>query len=82
MVASKGAKSKPKVLDHTLEESKYLKQLIDNGIRVRVRLENNEEVTGTIEFYDAGFIRLTREDGPNLFIYKHDIKYIYEMDEA
>ena len=34
--------------------------------------------TGTIEYYDHSFIRLTRKDGPNLFIYKHDIKYLVE----
>lgn len=80
-MAGKGTKSKPKVTDHTFEETKYLKHLVDNDIRVRIRLENNEEVTGTIEFYDAGFLRLTREDGPNLFIYKHDIKYLYEVEQ-
>ena len=43
-----------------------------------MRLTDNSELKGTIEFYDASFIRLTREDGPNLFLYKHDIKYLYE----
>ena len=45
---------------------------------MRVRLIDNEEVRGVIEYYDHSFIRLTREDGPNLFIYKHDIKYLAE----
>ena len=27
----------------------------------------------------AGFIRLTREGKPNLFLYKHDIKYLHEL---
>lgn len=81
-MASKGAKSKPKVADHTFEETKYLKHLVDNEIPVLIRLENNEEVLGTIEFYDTGFLRLTRENGPNLFIYKHDIKYLHELEQA
>lgn len=80
-MASKGAKSKPKVTDHTFEETKYLKHLVENDVRVCIRLENNEEVTGTIEFYDVGFLRLTRDGGPNLFIYKHDIKYLYEVGQ-
>ena len=42
---------------------------------------DNEEFDGTIEYYDASFIRLTRVDGPNLFIFKHDIKYLYEIPE-
>ncbi len=80
-MASKGAKAKPKVADHTFEETKYLKHLVDDEVTVLIKLENNEEVRGKIEFYDAGFLRLTREDGPNLFIYKHDIKYLYEADQ-
>jgi sRNA-binding regulator protein Hfq len=73
-------KTKPKTKppDQTLEEVRYLRYLIDDEVPVRVRMVDNEEFLGTIEFYDAGFIRLTRTDGPNLFIYKHDIKYIAE----
>ena len=33
------------------------------------------------EDQDESFIRLTRTDGPNLFVYKHDIKYLYEEPE-
>ena len=39
---------------------------------------DGEEVEGSIEYYDQSFIRLTREGQPNLFIFKHDIKYIAE----
>jgi sRNA-binding regulator protein Hfq len=72
------AKSKVKAPEQTFEEVRYLRRLIDSGTPVRVRLCNNEEVSGTIEFFDASFIRLTRAEGPNLFLYKHDIKYLYE----
>jgi hypothetical protein len=73
------AKAKAKAPDQTFEEVKYLRQLIDNQTPVRIRLSDNEEVSGLIEFYDAGFIRVTRADGPNLFLFKHDIKYLYEL---
>lgn len=73
------AKSKPP--EQTFEEVKYLRYLIDQEIPVRVRMRNNEEFSGIIEFYDSSFIRLTRTDGPNLFVYKHDIKYLYEEPE-
>jgi sRNA-binding regulator protein Hfq len=69
---------KTKPPDQTLEEVRYLRYLIKDEVPVRVRMVDNEEFRGTIEFYDAGFIRLTRADGPNLFIYKHEIKYIAE----
>jgi host factor-I protein len=45
-----------------------------------VRLTSNEEVSGVIEYYDHSFIRLTREGQPNLFIFKHDIKYLFERE--
>jgi sRNA-binding regulator protein Hfq len=75
-----GSKSKTKAPEQTFEEVKYLRYLIDNGIRVRVKLADDEEVAGKVEFFDAGFIRLTRDSGPNLFIYKHDIKYLFEEE--
>ena len=78
MTAKHGGKPGTRAPEQTFEEIKYLKYLIENEIPVRVRLSNDEEVVGTVEYYDASFIRLTRKDGPNLFIYKHDIKYLYE----
>ncbi len=67
--------------EQTHEEVRYIKHLIDDHIPVCIRLRNNEEVTGTIEYYDATFIRLTREPEPNLFIFKHEIKYLYEIED-
>ena len=65
----------------TFEEVKYLKHLIANQVPVVIRLRSNDEVTGVVEYYDTSFLRLTREAEPNLFIYKHDIKYLYERPE-
>lgn len=86
-MAKKAVKKSPKddkrnrAPEHTHQEVRYLKYLIDNGIPIRVRLTDNEDVEGTIEYYDSGFIRLTRTEGPNLFIFKHEIKYLYEVPE-
>ena len=57
---------------------RYLRHLIEAEIPIRVKLTDGEEVSGTIEYYDHSFIRLTRTDGPNLFIFKHEIKYLVE----
>ena len=75
-------KAKTKAPEQTFEEVKYLRFLIEKAIPVRIRLSSNEEVSGVIEFYDVHFIRVTREGAPNLFLYKHDIKYLYEEPEA
>jgi host factor-I protein len=74
-----GKISKIKAPDHTLQEVRYLEKLINDRVPVRVRLSDNSEIDGTIEFYDARFIRITRQGEPNLFLFKHDIKYLYEI---
>ena len=71
-------KKRPQV--QTFEEVRYLRHLIDNQVPVGVKMSDNEEVNGIIEYYDVNFIRLTRKGAPNLFIFKHDIKYIFELD--
>jgi host factor-I protein len=76
-----GGKSGTRAPEHTFEEAKYLRRLIENSTTVRVKLSNNEEVSGVVEYYDASFIRLTRLGQPNLFIFKHDIKYLIEDGE-
>jgi host factor-I protein len=73
------ATSKTKAPEQTFEETKYLRRLAETQTRVRIRLSDNQEVEGTVEFYDANFIRLTRQGDPNLFLFKHDIKYLYEL---
>jgi host factor-I protein len=74
-----GKISQIKAPEQTFEEVKYLRQLIDNKTPIGARLTNDEEVEGIVEFYDTSFIRLTREGAPNLFLYKDDIKYLYEL---
>lgn len=76
-----GKISNAKAPEQTFEEVNYLKRLIDDKVPVCVKLSDNEEVHGTIEFYDAKFIRLTRQGKPNLFLFKHDIKYLYELEQ-
>ena len=79
LVKKPPAKKRPP--EQTFEEVRYLRQLIDDAIPVRIRMTDDEEVSGTIEYYDTNFIRLTRQGEPNLFIFKHDIKYLYELDD-
>ncbi|MDR3718035.1 MAG: RNA chaperone Hfq [Bryobacteraceae bacterium] len=69
---------KSKAPAQTFAEPEYLAHLVDRAVLVTVRLISGEEHTGVVEYWDADFIRLTCEHGPNLFIYKHDIRYIAE----
>ena len=62
----------------TSQEASYLKTLGEKQTQVRIKLADGEMVRGWLEYYDRDMVRLTREDQPNLFIYKHDIVYIEE----
>ena len=64
--------------EETSEEANYLKALGEKQKPVTVKLMHGEVVRGWIEYYDRNMVRLTREDGPNLFIFKHEIMYIAE----
>ncbi len=59
-------------------EVAYLRRLIDQNVPVTVKIRGGEEVSGVIEYYDASFIRLTRDGQPNLFLFKKDILYLRE----
>ena len=72
----KGSKPKTRAPESTLEDNKYLRSLADKKCLVKITLDDNEVLAGMIEFFDSTFIRLTRDGEPNLFVYKHDIKYL------
>lgn len=59
-------------------EAEYLRRLAREQTPVVVHLRSGERMQGFIEYYDQRFIRLTRQGAPNLFIFKDDIKYLYE----
>jgi len=61
-----------------MEEAAYLKGLAEKQKPVSIKLADGEVVQGWIEYYDKNMLRLTREDKPNLFIFKHEIMYIAE----
>jgi len=73
--AQKGKNTPP---EETSEEAAYLKLLGEKQKPVTIKLADGEVVQGWIEYYDRSMLRLTREDKPNLFIFKHEIVYIAE----
>lgn len=58
----------------------YLKQMNNKTPMVLV-LDNDEKLYGHIEWYDRSCLKVHREDGPNLLIFKHAIKYLYKEEE-
>jgi host factor-I protein len=64
--------------EETGQEAAYLKALGEKQMPVTIKLIGGEQVRGWIEYYDTNMVRLTRENAPNLFIFKHEIVYIAE----
>jgi host factor-I protein len=62
----------------TGQEGLYLRSLSERQVVVNVKLRDGETVRGWIEYFDDSMLRLTRENKPNLFIYKHQIRTISE----
>ena len=62
----------------TGQEALYLRSLSERRVAVDVKLRGGETVRGWIEYFDGAMLRLTREDQPNLFIYKQQILTITE----
>lgn len=58
-----------------------MKALGEKQKPVSIKLVDGEVVRGWIEYFDRDMVRLTRDDQPNLFIFKHDILYIAEDAE-
>jgi host factor-I protein len=77
---AQGPPRKPRSVppEETSEEAAYLKLLGEKQKPVTIKLAHGEVVRGWIEYYDRNMLRLTREDAPNLFIFKHEIMYIAE----
>ena len=62
----------------TFQEARYFKHLTAKQIPVAITTWGGDEFTGRIEYYDRAFLRLTRDNGPNVFLLKKDIKYLLE----
>ena len=64
--------------DTTNAENFYYVKQMQSKTPVVIVLLDGEELHGVLEWYDKGCLKLTREDGPNLLVYKSYIKYLYK----
>jgi sRNA-binding regulator protein Hfq len=58
----------------------YLKQM-NNKTPMVVVMDSGEELRGHIEWYDRGCLKVHREDGANLLVFKHAIRYLFKQEE-
>lgn len=73
-----GKKGRTPPPEETFEEAGFLRMLGEKQKPVLIKLMDGQVVRGWIEYYDKNMVRLTRQDAPNLFIFKHEIMYIAE----
>ncbi len=76
--AAKPVKPKQTPPDTTNAENFYYIKQMQAKTPMVVVLLDGEELHGYIEWYDKLCLKLTREDGPNLLVYKSYIKYLYK----
>lgn len=58
----------------------YVKQMQSKTPMVFV-LQDGETLHGVIEWYDKACLKVNRDEGPNLLVYKPSIKYMYKASE-
>jgi len=82
--ASKGFRArKPVPAEQTNAEGFYYVKQMTNKTRMVVVLKDGEVLRGTIEWYDKAALKIHRTDGPNILLFKDNVKYMYkENDEG
>ncbi|HMF90551.1 MAG TPA: hypothetical protein VKL40_07890 [Candidatus Angelobacter sp.] len=68
--------------EQTHAENYYYQKQIQGKTLMVVVLKDGEQVQGLIEWYDRNCLKLSRNNGGDLLIYKPSIRYIYKLGEA
>ncbi len=68
--------------EQTHAENYYYQKQIQSKTMLVVVLKDGEQLQGLIEWYDRTCIKLIRNGGSHLLIYKPAIRYIYKAGEA
>ena len=58
----------------------YLKQMNAETPMVVV-LDDGEQIRGRIGWYDRGCLKVPRDDGPPILLFKHCIRYVYKQED-
>ena len=74
----KAPQKKPVPPDQTNAENFYYIKQMQGKTPMVIVLKDGETLNGVIEWYDKASLKVNREDGPNLLVYKSNIKYMYK----
>jgi host factor-I protein len=68
--------------DQTNAENFYYVKQMQSKTPMVITLKDGEILKGVIEWYDRSCLKLNRDEGPNLLLYKSNIKYMYKNEDA
>lgn len=74
------AQKKPVPPDQTNAENFYYVKQMQSKTPMVFVLKGGETLHGVIEWYDKTCLKINREEGPNLLVYKHNIQYMYKAE--
>ncbi len=67
--------------DQTNAENFYYVKQMQNHTPMVLVLQDGEALHGKIEWYDRTCLKVSRDNAPNLLVYKTAIKYIYKEND-
>jgi host factor-I protein len=67
--------------EQTNAENFYYQKQMQAKTPMVIVLRDGEQVRGSIEWYDKSCLKISRNGGPNLLIYKPSIKYMFKEGE-
>ncbi|MCC6362560.1 MAG: RNA chaperone Hfq [Bryobacterales bacterium] len=71
---------KPVPPDQTNAENFYYVKQMQTKTPMVFVLKGGETIHGVIEWYDKACLKINRDEGPNLMIYKANIAYMYKEE--
>ena len=77
-----GGGKKPAPPEQTNAENFYYQKQMQSRTPMVIVLRDGEEIRGIIEWYDRNCIKITRNGGHSLLVYKPSIRYIYKAGEG
>lgn len=66
--------------DQTNAENFYYMKQMQAKTPMVIVLKDGEKLTGVIEWYDKCSLKVNRDEGPNLLVFKAMIKYMYKAE--
>lgn len=76
---SNGKKTAPPEQTHA--ENYYYQKQMQAKTPMVIVLQDGESLNGIIEWYDRNCLKIIRNGGPNMIVYKQAIRYMYKASE-